>query len=288
MIIKIMQMQKQEQKQEQEHEHRCENCSKVFKREVYLTRHIAKNICGGDKEKDVYESENENENIKEIMIVDSGIRTKKNVSASASVSASVSNVDGGNMNMSVSNELKNVMKNENVIDEVCGSNEVLYRLLRVMESIDKKMDVLADIVGNISCRGGKRTVKMHSVRKGRLPLNDSFVNECLIQRTPKTDASMLYEYYIEGKPLSQLPIKKKANGSVSYWDGDSWVDERYPHLLKDILCTNIIKTYRAVNRISSISMQHDYLDRQGYINKLGDKKYQTQIMNIFLDSISVS
>jgi hypothetical protein len=271
----------------------CENCNQAFRKEALYNSHLAKNSCKKNK---VHVDENDqnimkfykngeinqhnlDKNIKEISINEKFTKKKIIIPNKDDDEESISsNITEDNAKIKAK---KNVGRKRTINYDFEGMETRLIRLEEKMDMILNFMEELKDKRVNIN--GDDNSHQFICVKKEKLKMEDENVLESLKQKSIESDAEVLYGYYLRDIEHKNYSIKKLKSNEYTFLGECGWQIDKNGVELKVILSHNLKKLYTRINRYEIIQNNDDVLKNQEYINSISDKKYQTNLLEMFSD-----
>jgi hypothetical protein len=228
----------------------CPKCHEQFKKKIYLTKHLSQKTCD-NLSIDISESA-------ETTIsspLDHNIKSYDELSI-------LSNNDDTKTQIS---ELK--IENNLILNFIKQQDEMIKNIKFMME----KLTVLEKKFDEINNKSLKKEFQMTDVKKEILTINEKIIIECLSRCSIDSDAEIIYYYYFDNKTKDKYPIRNIQKNDFQFWDGSEWVYDKNGNILKDILISNLKRTYLKHNTLDN-SNNYAYLERQQHIVDLDDKK----------------
>ena len=290
----------------------CDKCEKTFKKEPLYQKHLASKC--GKKNSSLKKSENSKitvekiidskneEDIKNLVVKNDEhfkIETEKIENNDLDLSNEISKNQINNYeikNIVVDNKIKNdIYGSENTkkpssnypknnIDKFQLILDKLYSFEDIIKNISNKVDSLEKQFNSLNQSSNKQSnIQITPIKKERWKVNIDY-KSYLRERSIDKDVELLYKIYIENMAKENLPIKKLKKNDVTFWDGENWVIDNNSVLLKDIFSANLKKIYSFVNTLNETKENNtEYLNQQEYIHGLKNKKYQQQMIQLFLE-----
>ena len=289
----------------------CDKCEKTFKKEPLYQKHLASKC--GKKNSSLKKSENSKitvekiidskneEDIKNLVVKNDEhfkIETEKIQNNDLDLSNEISKNKINNYeikNIVVDNKIKNdIYGSENTkkpssnypknnIDKFQLILDKLYSFEDIIKNISNKVDSLEKQFNSLNQSSNKQSnIQITPIKKERWKVNIDY-KSYLRERSIDKDVELLYKIYIENMAKETLPINQLKKTDVTFWDGANWVIDNNSVLLKDIFSANLKKIYSFVNTLNETKENNtEYLNQQEYIHGLKNKKYQQQMIQLFL------
>jgi hypothetical protein len=229
----------------------CPKCHEQFKKKIYLTKHLSQKTCDNLS---IDISESAETTISSLL--DHNIKSYDELSI-----LSNNDID----TKAQINELK--IENNLILNFIKQQDEMIKNIKFMME----KLTVLEKKFDEINNKSLKKEFQMTDVKKEILTINEKIIIECLSRCSIDSDAEIIYYYYFDNKTKDKYPIRNIQKNDFQFWDGSEWVYDKNGNILKDILISNLKRTYLKHNTLDN-SNNYAYLERQQHIVDLDDKK----------------
>ena len=290
----------------------CDKCEKTFKKEPLYQKHLASKC--GKKGSSLKKSEN-SKIIVEKIIDSKNEEDIKNLVVKNDEHFKIETEKIENNDLDLSNEIpksqinnyeiKNIVVDNKIKNDIYGSENTkkpssnypknnidkfqlildkLYSFEDIIKNISNKVDNLEKQFNSLNQSSNKQSnIQITPIKKERWKVNIDY-KSYLRERSIDKDVELLYKIYIENMAKENLPIKKLKKNDVTFWDGANWVIDNNSVLLKDIFSANLKKIYSFVNTLNETKENNtEYLNQQEYIHGLKNKKYQQQMIQLFLE-----
>jgi hypothetical protein len=239
----------------------CPKCHEQFKKKIYLTKHVSQKTCDNLS---IDISENAESTISSP--IDRNIKSYDELSL-------LSNNDSIENTKDQILELK--MENNLILNFIKQQDEMIKNMKFMME----KLTVLEKKFDEINSKSLKKEYQMTDVKKEIFNINEKIIIDCLSKCSIDSDAEIIYYYYFENRTKDKYPIRNIQKNDFQFWDGGEWIYDKNGNILKDILISNLKRTYLKHNTLNC-SNNYAYLERQQHIVDLDDKKNHNGLLDI--------
>ncbi len=237
----------------------CPKCHEQFKKKFYLTKHLSQKTC-------------------ENMSVD--ISESGETSISSPIEHNIKSFD--ELSILSNNDLIENTKNQ--ITDLKLENNIIFNFIKQQDEMVKnikfmieKLTILEKKFDEINSKSLKKELQMTDVKKEILNVNEPIIKDCLSKCSIDSDAELIYYYYFNNRTKDKYPIRNIQKNDFQFWDGSEWIFDKNGNIIKDILISNLKRTYLKYNTLDG-NNNYTYLERQQHIVDLDDKKSHNSLL----------